>query len=331
MSTLRLAQTVAPPLAVLALLTLPVMRSDAQEVGRVAGRVVSTIASGSADPVPGVTIRLPGLGTHQVTDERGRFRLESVPAGRHEIRAEVLGCLLGSDTVEVRRGAAAAVDFRLTRPLVQLAGLVVTGTAAEVSEVELPYAVGRLDPEDVGRRAGRTIADLIRGQFPGARVVQGSGLPGTEITIQFRGAGSISSGQQPLVVIDGSTTAGGLVDLNPQDVSSIRVLKGSAAAAQYGSRGQAGVIEITTRDGAVGGPAARSGPLVIVDGTLAAGGLAGVDPDSIERMEMATGPAAGVLFGARAVRTGAMRITTRGGSPDGRLGIPIGRCLEPGP
>lgn len=327
MSSLCLPRPARPVLAgraALLLLLLAAPQGSAQEVGSVAGRVLSTIATGSSEGVPGVTVRFPSLRLQGVTDARGRFAFAAVPAGRHEIRVEVVGCEVETRAVEVRRGASAAVEFVLDRPAVEIAPVVVTGAPGEVSEVELPFAVGRVDAGEVERRSARTIADLIRGELPGARIVQGSGLPGSEVSIQLRGPGSITGERGPLVVVDGVVAAGGLVDLVPRDVRSIRVLKGAAAAALYGARGGAGVIEIATRRGASEtrlGP----GPLLLVDGVLSTAGLGAIDPAEIESMQTAAGPAAAVLFGAPAVRAGVVRITTRSGA----AGASPGRCSAP--
>ncbi|MBI4539708.1 MAG: TonB-dependent receptor plug domain-containing protein [Gemmatimonadetes bacterium] len=218
----------------------------AQGAGSVTGSVTS---AGVA--VAGVQIQFPALRLGELTDDQGRFRFEVVPAGRHEIRAEVVGCRPASWTVDVPEGARVAVDLKLDERAIAPSppGLVRAGLAAQTPEVELPFTVERLELEEVERNPGRTIADLLRAKFPGVKVVQGSGLPGEGRSIQFRGPNSISGSEEPLVVVDGVITGGGLDDLDPLDVESLEVLKGSAAAAIYGSRGQAGVIEITTRRG----------------------------------------------------------------------------------
>jgi len=216
----------------------------AQGVGAVTGAV--TLA-GSGEGVPGVRVVLPGLSLAGVADEHGRFGFESVPVGKHQLRAEAVGCLPISLTVEVSPGGITDLGLTLDGPAIVPPSRVMQATG-------LPYTVERLQREDLARNPGPTIVDLIRGAFPGVKVVQGSGLPGSRLSIQFRGPGSISGGQEPLVVIDGMITGGGLDDLDPYDVEHIEVLKGSASAAIYGARGQAGVIEITTRGGTATAP-----------------------------------------------------------------------------
>jgi TonB-dependent SusC/RagA subfamily outer membrane receptor len=213
----------------------------AQGVGAVAGTV--TLA-GTGEGVPGVRVGLPGLPLEGVADEQGRFGFESIPVGEHELRAEVVGCVPLSLTVDVTPGERTVLVLTLDGPAV------LPRASRLAAATGLPYTVERLEREDLARKPSPSIVDLIRGAFPGVKVVQGSGLPGSKLSIQFRGPGSISGDREPLVVVDGMITGGGLDDLDPADVERIEVLKGSASAAIYGARGQTGVIEITTRSGA---------------------------------------------------------------------------------
>lgn len=301
--------------------------ASAQEMGIVEGTVVSTVGSEAGEPVPGITVWFPEIPLQGATDREGRFEFPIVPAGRLELRADFLGCTLASRDVVVRADRTTTVDLRVTRPALELAGIVAAGVAAERPDTERPYAAGRLDLDDREGHPGRSIADLLRGHFPGVEVLQGSGQPGSEVRIQFRGPASISGDRAPLLVVDGIITSGGFVDLNPEDVETVQVLKGSAATAEYGARGEAGVIEITTESG-LPEPAPEEGPLVVVDGEVSAGGLREVAPAEIVRTELLTGARAAVLFGSGAAERGVVRITTRAGARGGDPGI-LSRCAPP--
>jgi len=219
----------------------------AQNVGSVVGMVTRGDAGAG---VPGVRVRIPGLQRESVTDREGRFRFDSIPVGGHEVRADMVGCQSGAWTFRVPAGVM-ALHLRLDGPAVAaLREMVAAGGASPVAEAELPFTVHRLDRRDMDHISARTLEDLIRGKFPGIKVVQGSGQPGARISIQFRGARSMSGSRSPLVVVDGLVTEGGVDDLDPLDIERIEILKGSAAAAGYGARGGAGVIEIMTRRGA---------------------------------------------------------------------------------
>ncbi len=224
--------------------------TSAQDAGTVSGTVTVV---GGGEGVPGARIRFPGLALSGVTDDQGRFQLGPVPAGPHEIRAELVGCRPASWTLDVPAAGGVTVQLWLDGPAVTaVRGSVAAGVASATPETALPFTVAWLDREQLAYDPGRTIADLIRGAFPGVKVVQGSGAPGSSLSIQLRGPGSISGSQEPLVVVDGLITGGGLDDLDPYDVERVEVLKGSTAASLYGARGQAGVIEITTKSGATG-------------------------------------------------------------------------------
>jgi TonB-dependent SusC/RagA subfamily outer membrane receptor len=324
MSLLRGLGSLTPVVAGMVLLVVSAGEGYAQDGGGVAGRVLSTIGSQAGEPVPGVTIRLPGLRLETETDDEGRFAFLAVPAGRYEIRAEILGCQLGSRTLVVREDEVVDVDLSMSQPVIAIPGMEVRGLGTEPPDFELPYSVGRLDPTKLERHPGRTIADLLRGEFPGVKIMQGSGLAGSEISIQLRGRRSISTRQEPLVVLDGVITGGGTIDINPRDVEDIVVLKGAAASAQYGSRGQAGVIEITTRQGGTRTTTRRE-PRVIVDGVVSSNGLDEIDPTEIESMELVGGAVARLLFGRGAPEAGLVRITTRGGVSAN----PLHSCFEP--
>jgi TonB-dependent SusC/RagA subfamily outer membrane receptor len=228
-----------------ALLVLPVTGVAAQATGSVVGTVTTVYHVG----VPGVRIQVTGLGLEAVTDADGRFLLASIPTGSHEIRAEMVGCEAVSWTMEIPEGRT-SVRLNLDGPAVTGLPSQSAGAGGGSAGPGTAFSVAQLPRNELNRYSARTIADLIRGTFPGVKVVQGSGLPGEHLSIEMRGPSSISGSQDPLVVVDGLITGGGLDDLDPLDVADIRLLKGSAATAVYGARGEAGVIEISTKTGA---------------------------------------------------------------------------------
>jgi len=291
-----------------------------QPAGSLAGRVVSTVASEAPWPLSGVTVRLAEFGLAVETDEEGRFDLGLLPTGRYQVSAEILGCQLGVETVAVTSGVAATVGFAIDRPVIAIPGLVATGRP---EAFEPPYTVGRVDRDRLERSPAHTIADLIRGAFPSAKIVQGSGLAGSTISIQLRGRRSIATRQEPLIVVDGFITGGGSIDISPRDVDDIVVLKGSGATAHYGARGQAGVIEITTRQGRSRAEG-RTGPWVIVDGSLTTKGLDELDARDIAKMELVGAEVARSLFGGTAPDEGVVAVTTRASTAE----APLKSCFE---
>lgn len=218
----------------------------AQQVGTVTG-VVS--AASNARPLANAQVSLPGLGRGGLSNPEGQFLLQNVPVGQHEIRVERLGFQTLTRTVDVVAGDAVVADFALEERAISMEGIVVTGVAAETPEVELPFTVAQITVDEVSKIPTPSVGGMLQGKVAGVKVVQGSGLPGNEPSFQLRGPTSITGSQSPLIVIDGVITTGGISDIDPNDVASIEVVKGAAAAALYGSRASAGVVQITTRTG----------------------------------------------------------------------------------
>src|SRR5699024_125164 len=128
-------------------------------------------------------------------------------------------------------------------------------------------AVASFDADNLNERPVGRIDQALVGEMPGVRVKQTSGIPGHGLSVQIRGSGSISAGNEPLYVIDGFPLTGAspngsgnysqgnpLDNLNPNDIASIQVLKDAASAAIYGSRAANGVVIITTKHGKKGAP-----------------------------------------------------------------------------
>jgi TonB-dependent SusC/RagA subfamily outer membrane receptor len=133
-----------------------------------------------------------------------------------------------------------------------------------------------------------------------------------------------------LIVIDGVITSGRLTDIDPMDVDHVEVLKGAAAAASYGSRGQSGVIEITTKRGLKRElPVARSGPLLIVDGVPTEGSINDLRFSDIVDMRKLDGPVGAILYG-RSAELGVIEVTTTNGPRAGARTLQPA-CLTPTP
>lgn len=285
----------------------------AQETGTLAGSVA---AGGGGPVIPGVRIVIPDLGLEAVTDDAGRFRFSGVPSGRHEVVAELLGCPWASRTVAIEPGKAADLSFTLGPRAISLDGILVTGVASALSRAELPFTVEILEGERLRRETAASLGQLIQGRIAGGRVVQGSGLPGEEADILLRGPASLGGAQlRPLIVVDGIIAGHSASGIDPMDIERIEVLKGAAAAALYGSRAHAGVIEITTKRRPSKAPEDPE-PLLIVDGVISAERLADLDTREIVEIRMLPAAAAVLLAGPRG-QAGIIQVTTVR-APDGQ-------------
>jgi TonB-dependent SusC/RagA subfamily outer membrane receptor len=294
--------------------------------GELAGRVTY---AGNGQGVRGALLTLRDAGLGVLTDADGRYRLQGVPPGRHVAVTALMGCILSAHTVDVESGRRLAFDVSLEPPVFDLDGILVTASASGVSRAEVPFAVARLDAgeREIATGSTRSVGSMLQGTLAGVRVVQGSGQPGTEPSILLRAPTSLRGSQSPLVVIDGVITEGRITDIDPFDVQRVEVLRGAAAAASYGSRGQAGVIEITTKRGPSASPTRPSQPVLLVDGVVTDGTLADVNLAEVADIRRLDGPVAAVLYGVGA-EAGAIEVTTVYGPPPGARALRPA-CLEP--
>jgi TonB-dependent SusC/RagA subfamily outer membrane receptor len=299
--------------------------AHAQELGELSGRVTYSV-NGRA--IPGALVFLPGVSLGVITNAEGEYRIEGVPAGSHTVTTTLMGCMVSARDVAVQAGRRLAFDVSLAPPVIDLEGLVVTALSNDPTST---VVVERLN---AGADAGsaRSVGSLIQGKLPGVRVMQGSGQPGTDPSIQLRSPTSIVIGSGPLIVVDGVITQGRFSDIDPLDIDHVEVRKGAAAAAMYGSRGQAGVIEITTKRGIARGSAprpAQSGPMLLVDGVVRNGALADViATEEIVEIRKIEGAVAAVLYGRQA-EVGLIDVITTSGMRTGPSTIqPM--CLNPG-
>ncbi len=241
----------------------------AQGPGSVTGRVTDRATT---QPLSNVQVFVPATSLRTITNADGRYTLTNVPSGTVEVRAIRLGYSAGTQRVELAAGGTAAADFSLSASALALDELVVTGTAGETERRAQPAVVASIDVSEVIQRGTVTsVQDILTARVPGVGVTQSSGTSGTAQQIRIRGASSISLSNEPLIFIDGiradsrvqSSGSGGgidvggqgvsrLFDINPEDIESIEVVKGPAAATLYGADASAGVIQIITKKGRLG-------------------------------------------------------------------------------
>ena len=243
-----------------------VPRARAQETGSVAGVVV---AEGSAAPISGAQVAAEGTPRATVTDAAGRFTLGGLPAGEVRLTARRIGFALTRATARV---GATDVRIVLAERAAQLDEVVVTGTAGVTERRAVGNAVSNIDAAEIAAtQPVRSFQDLLTGRASGVSVVASSGQVGTGSRIRVRGASSLSLANDPLIYVDGirvdNTQASGPTnqafgsrsvsrfnDFDPDDIESIEVIKGPAAATLYGTEASNGVIQIITKRGAAGRP-----------------------------------------------------------------------------
>lgn len=222
----------------------------------VTGRVTST-EDGS--PIPGVNVLLKGTSTGTATDADGNYTL-SVPA----TGGALVFSFIGLEAKEIAIGDRAVVDVSLALDVTQLSEVVVTALGIERESKTLGFSVKQVSNEEL--TVGRTtnIVNALSGKVAGVRVAGSNGMVGSSSAIFIRGFTTFTGSNQPLFVVDGipiDNSGGGMatqtgvsnsnraIDINQDDVESLSVLKGPAAAVLYGSRAAGGAIIITTKKG----------------------------------------------------------------------------------
>ena len=217
--------------------------------GTISG-VVTAQESGA--PLPGARVTVAGtdLGADAATD--GRYTIAAVAPGTYRVRARLIGHALVEMTgVVVAAGDTARADFRLTPLAVTLSEVVVVGYGTQARK-DVTGSVSSVSGGDVSAVPKANVVDAMKGRVAGVDIVTTGNKPGDGINIRIRGERSLTASNDPLYVLDGIPMAGGIGDLNPNDIESIEVLKDASATAIYGSRGASGVVLITTRQGKAG-------------------------------------------------------------------------------
>ncbi len=263
MSSFR-TSCIATALAV-AVLALP--RFAIAQGGAVAGTVV---IEGSLRPLPGAQVTVQGDPTRgAVSDAAGRFRITGITGSTVTLNARMIGYRPAAQTVNV---GATNVRFVLFERAIELNQVVVTGTAGGAQRREVGTSVDQLNAADVTAKVGvvPSVDALLNGRAPGVAILPGTGMVGAGTRVRIRGIGSFSLSADPLVYVDGvrvnnqtgtgiwiqafgSGVISRLDDFDPDQIESIEVLKGPAAATLYGTEAARGVINIITKKGTSGG------------------------------------------------------------------------------
>jgi TonB-linked SusC/RagA family outer membrane protein len=255
-----------------------------QTTGTVRGHITDATSGG---PLGNAQITVTGTNAGAVTNAAGDYIANNVPAGAREVVARRVGYARGVQQVTVTAGSESRADFTLTPSASQLDAIVVTALGQSQSERAVGFAQQTVDGSEVSQTLRPNFINSLQGRVAGVDVTPTSGAPGASSLITIRGVSSISSTNQPLIIVDGlpidnkTTSTATLAsdaptsalafnnrgvdftnraaDLNPDDVASLTVLKGPAAAALYGIGAANGAIVITTKRGQSGGGFEYSG------------------------------------------------------------------------
>ncbi|MDO6428998.1 TonB-dependent receptor [Flavitalea sp. BT771] len=209
-----------------------------------------SLAGGGAD-LSGTSVQIKGTTIARPTDSAGHFTILVSP------QSTLVFSHVGYKTTEVTVDSKLPINITLTREENMLEQ--VTVSYGRQAKRDITGAISKVDAASVADIPATEFGQKLQGKVPGIQIQQSSGIPGNNIVFRIRGAASLGSGNQPLIVVDGqplnSDVAGGTGDINliaPDQIESYSVLKDANATALYGSRASNGVILITTRTAKIG-------------------------------------------------------------------------------
>ncbi len=251
----------------------------------ISGRVSGNDAGGIA----GITVAVQNTGFGTATDADGNYSLTAdLKAGNYTVVFSGIGYKPNEVNVRIGSQQSYTVNTQLQGDALGLDEVVVTGTSAGTTRRQLGSYISTVKADQLNKGATGNVLAALQGKTAGAQIMQNSGDPAGGMSVRLRGISSISSSSEPLYIVDGvivnnattrvTNTQGGydgsgfvgsigqsrLVDINPADIERIEVLNGAAAAAIYGSRANAGVVQIFTKRGVQGKPQVSFSSSVLV-------------------------------------------------------------------
>jgi len=227
-------------LSVLFLLLLSVSNGYAQDV-----QVRGTVYDETGQPLPGATILVKGTTKGTTSDLDGKYSISSTANGT------LVFSFIGYNPIDKEIGNQSIIDVNLTPDLSDLEEVVVIGYGT-AKKSQLTGAISSVGSKEISELPITDARQALQGRAAGVDVTQPGSKPGSAPQVRIRGRRSFNASNEPLYVVDGIPLSGGIDDINPQDITSMEVLKDASATAIYGSRGSNGVVLITTKRGVKG-------------------------------------------------------------------------------
>lgn len=227
--------------------------------------------NGTGTPISGASVFIEGTSSGTITDFDGNYNFTAtLEQGSVSLSISSLGFTTQKITADLGSSSTITTDVVMVEDLLSLDEVVVTGNPVGVNKRTLGNAISSVKSEDLVNNGAIAVDQAISGKITGALVQQNSGDPAGGISIRLRGPSTVLGNSDPLYIVDGiiisnssnsndlvdlgGTSQNRLVDLNPNDIERIEIIKGAAAAAIYGSRASNGVVQIFTKKGKTGDP-----------------------------------------------------------------------------
>ncbi|MDX1543591.1 MAG: SusC/RagA family TonB-linked outer membrane protein [Christiangramia sp.] len=224
--------------------------------------ITGTVTDESGLPLPGVNIVIKGTSTGVQTDFDGNYTIE---ANQGDV---LVYSFIGLQTTEFTVGDNDRIDVTMSPDSAQLEEVIVTAQGIKREQKALGYAVSKVDSEQINQKSEGDLGRILQGKAAGVNITATNGVSGSGTNFIIRGYSSISGSNQPLFVVDGVPFDGGaneqtaffdgvtessrFLDLDPNNIEDVQVLKGLSATVLYGERGRNGVVLITTKNSAEG-------------------------------------------------------------------------------
>lgn len=242
------------------ILTLLLVLSVQLTFAQVQRTVTGTVTDGDGLPLPGVNVIIRGTTTGTQTNFDGEYTIEAQ-------KGDVLVfSFVGMQTAEYPVQDVTVIDVVLQPDAAQLEEVIVTAQGIKREQKALGYAVSTVDSEQISQRPEGDIGRVLQGKAAGINITSTSGTSGSGTNFIIRGYSSISGSNQPLFIVDGVPFDGGqnnqssffdnntessrFLDLDPNNIEDVKILKGLSATVLYGERGRNGVVLITTKNSA---------------------------------------------------------------------------------
>ncbi|RYY39940.1 MAG: SusC/RagA family TonB-linked outer membrane protein [Chitinophagaceae bacterium] len=260
-------------------LALLLLLMAASLAGAAQVQIKGRVTDDRGEPRAGVSVQVQGSTAGTATDANGDFVLNTdLKAGKHVLVFSGVGSRGQQEAITVGTESNYTVNVRLAQDALAMDEVVVTGVSAGTTRRQLGSYVSSVGAKDLSRGATGNVLAALQGKTAGAQISQNSGDPAGGVSVRLRGVSSINSSSEPLYIVDGiivnnatnrvTNTQNGydggnfvgtvgqnrMSDINPNDIERIEVLNGAAAAAIYGSRANAGVVQIFTKRGKSGKP-----------------------------------------------------------------------------
>ena len=219
--------------------------NQSAEMEHLLQQVSGFVKDEKGEVLPGVSVVVKGTQSGTITDDKGGFKL-----GVDDEKAILVFSFVGYNSNEVVVGKQAIINITLQPDISALEEVVVVGYG-QVKKGDLTGSVVSIKESQITSTPVTNVLETLQGKVAGMDLTRASGESGAAMNFNIRGNRSLNASNQPLILVDG-VQYGSYIDINPNDIASIEVLKDASSTAIYGSRGANGVILITSKSGKAG-------------------------------------------------------------------------------